>query len=55
MRTYLSCNCRHCRAVPSKVKQEHKKEAKRKFRQATRRALSHGEEPPMNISTGYRT
>lgn len=54
MRTYVSCNCRHCRRVSAAVRGHHKKVAHRALRQAARRALRNGTEAPLTIATGYK-
>lgn len=54
MRAYVSCNCRHCRSVPSKVKSAHKRMAHRALRRASRKALQVDGEPPPTIGTGYK-
>jgi hypothetical protein len=54
MAVYLSCNCRHCRAVPSKVKGHHKRMAHRALRRASREAIQKDREQPSAVSTGYK-
>lgn len=54
MNPYKSCNCFQCRHTPSKIRGGHKREAHRKMRRETKKALRNDEEVPNYVSTGYR-
>lgn len=55
MRTYVSCGCKWCRHVPSKIKRQHKNMAHRALRRATRRCIQNNcpDDIPQTFSTGY--
>jgi hypothetical protein len=54
---YKSCNCRICRAAPSRVKGWHKRTSHRALRHLTRRALRSAAPSvvPDVVSSGYKS